>query len=285
MVPHMGFLEGAANGLMMRLTSVGVPEHIAFMIGQVAYLREGKYPPFVPPAVIPRSEVTWLVDTCIKELKQISDPLAHMAVVQGLCRRIFASRSEEVFVAGYPEWSAEAYEQRLRAAAEAESRAEIKAEALVQGATRFFNFDPSSEIENFAILKCTLVTAGGSPAERRWDGFVMTLGSEIGFLDEDDAFAADVKDGTPRINVLSDLLSCRIRTPEWVSIPKNLRYVGSGSVSENVLINLKFRDDEWVLAIWIDDLIQEDSLDSALGAFTHFVRICELVMSDADQQS
>ena len=98
----MGILDGAADGLKLRLEIVGVPAPIAFALGQVAYIAPRKRARELPPAVATKSEVTWLVSEYENELRQHRDEHARMALIQGLCTRVFGQRGPEVFELGYP---------------------------------------------------------------------------------------------------------------------------------------------------------------------------------------
>lgn len=71
-------------------------------MGQVAYIAPRKHARELPPAAATKSEVTWLVGEYENELRQHRDEDARMALIQGLCTRVFGQRGPEVFELGYP---------------------------------------------------------------------------------------------------------------------------------------------------------------------------------------
>ncbi|MDR6688980.1 hypothetical protein J2Y41_004580 [Arthrobacter sp. 1088] len=107
----MGIMDSAANGLRMRLENVGVRPTLAFAIGEVAYLPPRKIPSWVAPAAIPKSETTWLVSQYENQLRATPDGLACIALIQGLCNRIFGPHGESMFVGSYPEYSQERWQE------------------------------------------------------------------------------------------------------------------------------------------------------------------------------
>lgn len=109
----MGFRDGAANGLRSRLENVGVRSELAYAIGQVAYLPPRKIPHWVAEPIISKPEVTWLVSQYEKELRDIPPGLACIAVIKGLCSRIFGTEGERMFVRAYPEYSEEHWAETI----------------------------------------------------------------------------------------------------------------------------------------------------------------------------
>lgn len=107
----MGIRDGAANGLRTRLENVGVRTEIAVAIGQVAYLPKRKRPSWIPDAVVPKSEVTWLVSQYEKKLADMPQGLAAIALVQGLCNRIFGLQGEDLFLTAYPEFAQDRWKE------------------------------------------------------------------------------------------------------------------------------------------------------------------------------
>ena len=101
----MGIRDGAANGLRTRLEAVGARSEVAVAIGQVAYLPRRKRPSWIPDAVVPKSEVTWLVAQYEKELAGMPQGLAAIVLVQGLCNKVFGSQGEDIFITSYPEFA------------------------------------------------------------------------------------------------------------------------------------------------------------------------------------
>lgn len=109
----MGMRDGAANGLRMRLENVGVRPNLAFAVGQVAYLAAQKIPTWIAPPVVPKSEVTWLVSQYEKQLRETSG-LAAVALIQGLCSKIFGSNGEAMFIGSYPEFAPDRWQQTVQ---------------------------------------------------------------------------------------------------------------------------------------------------------------------------
>lgn len=110
----MGMMDGAANGLRMRLENVGVRPALAFAIGQVAYLSPRKIPSWVAPGAVSKSETTWLVSQYENRLRVTSDGLASIALIQGLCNRIFGPHGEAMFIGSYPEYSPERWQETVQ---------------------------------------------------------------------------------------------------------------------------------------------------------------------------
>lgn len=109
----MGIMDGAANGLRTRLENVGVRPALAFAIGQVAYLPPRKIPSWVAPASTSKSETTWLVSQYEKQLRVTPDGLASIALIQGLCNRVFGPHGEQMFIGSYPEFSEDNWEETV----------------------------------------------------------------------------------------------------------------------------------------------------------------------------
>ena len=109
----MGIMDGAASGLQTRLESVGVRSNLAFAIGQVAYVSPRKIPSWVAPASASKSETTWLVSQYEKELRAAPDGLASIALIQGLCNRVFGPHGESMFIGSYPEFSQEKWQETV----------------------------------------------------------------------------------------------------------------------------------------------------------------------------
>lgn len=109
----MGFRDGAANGLRTRLENVGVRSELALAIGQVAYLPPRKIPHGVAASIVSKSEVTWLVSQYEKELRGMPPGLASIALIQGLCNKIFGSAGEQMFIKAYPEFSEDRWEETV----------------------------------------------------------------------------------------------------------------------------------------------------------------------------
>jgi len=112
----MGFRDGAVNGLRTRLEKVGVRSELALVIGQVAYLPARKIPHWVATPIVSKSEVTWLVSQCEKELRGMPPGLASIALIQGLCNKIFGSCGEQMFIEAYPEFSEDRWEETIATA-------------------------------------------------------------------------------------------------------------------------------------------------------------------------
>jgi hypothetical protein len=111
----MGIMDGAANGLKMRLESAGVRSTLAFAIGQVAYVSPHKIPSWVAPAAISKSEIKWWVSECEKDLHGMPEGgLASIAVIQGLCNHVFGIHGEAMIVGSYPEFSEDRWEETVR---------------------------------------------------------------------------------------------------------------------------------------------------------------------------
>lgn len=64
----MGLLDGAVNGMVMRLCEVAFSPDEAFCIAQAAYIARDKRDPRVPPSILNRQEVTAEVDLTLKRL-------------------------------------------------------------------------------------------------------------------------------------------------------------------------------------------------------------------------
>lgn len=101
----MGIMDGAAAGLRARLENVGVRPNLAFAIGQVAYMAPRKIHSWIAPPAASKSEVSWLVSEYENQLRSTPEELASIALIQGLCNRIFGANGEQMFVGSYPEYS------------------------------------------------------------------------------------------------------------------------------------------------------------------------------------
>lgn len=109
----MGIMDGAAAGLRARLEKVGVRPTLAVAIGQVAYIAPHKIPSWIAPSAVSKSEVTGLVSLYEKQLRSTPEELASIALIQGLCNRIFGVNGEQMFVGAYPEYSPERWAESM----------------------------------------------------------------------------------------------------------------------------------------------------------------------------
>lgn len=109
----MGFKEGAANGLRIRLENVGVGSEIAVAIGQVAYLPRRKILDWIPAAVVPKSEITWLVSRYERKLAEIPAGIMSTEIVKELCDRVFGVESDKIFALCYPDYAEKSPAEKL----------------------------------------------------------------------------------------------------------------------------------------------------------------------------
>lgn len=66
--PSRHLLDGAVNGMVIRLTSAGFAPNEAFSLAQAAYIKAKKRGSSVLPTVVSRSEATWESDEALNEL-------------------------------------------------------------------------------------------------------------------------------------------------------------------------------------------------------------------------
>lgn len=196
----MGITDSAAQGLMTRLENVGVPRVIGHVIGQCAYVSERRRHPDIPPTVVGRSEVTWLVDQYEKQLSEVDDPIAQAALVQGLCVRVFGSNAEKIFLAGYPEFTTPEPAAPNSDEPQTDVPQEQARDELLHAAARYFNARFDSNAPAVAQVVCTLEQKGGAV-----DGILVVLHDTVCFFDSQDLTVDDVKDGSPILVRIEDI--------------------------------------------------------------------------------
>lgn len=236
-------MDGAANGLKLRLEVVGVPPAIAFSIGQVAYVASKNRPIWLPEPVVGKSEVTWLVSRFEGQLKQVPDPAAKSAYVLMLCLKIFGpSGGELVFDAGYPNGAPKPTpNKQVHLSAE-----EQDANELIDGALRYFDEVDLAFLGDRLMVPATMFRGGGEDQDQ-WHGFVMSKDGMFGFFEESDCLADDMDDGEPVIYRLGDLRACKVSIPESIYIPPDLQHVLRSPSSREFNAKLIFGDDVSVM--------------------------------------
>lgn len=209
---RIGIRDGAAEGLASRLEMVGVPAVIGAVLGQCAYLPERKRHPSIPAPIVRSSEISYLVDQYVSQLRVTFDPIAKTALVQGLCVRVFGSNAEKVFVAGYPELAPESI-----ASSEGSRTTEERADAtegLLRAAGRYFvaGYDPGAP--DVAQVLCTLEQQDEDPI----DGVLILMNETLCFFDSTDLVVEDLTDGSPILIDVEDIRSCRLVKSDEISL-------------------------------------------------------------------
>lgn len=233
----MGIMDGAANGLKLRLEAVGVPSAIAYTIGQVAYVPSRKRPQWVPDPVVAKSEVTWLVSQFEQELRRVTSPVAKSSYVLALCMRIFgADPGSAVFEMGYQD----APTQPMNV--EEDLSTEQEWDAVFAGALRYFDNVDLNFLGDRFMLPATMFSVLGDE-QRLWHGFVLAMDGMIGFFEESDCLAEDLEDGDPLVHRLSRLTACSVRMPFNVYVPPGLNHISFQEPAGNLNAKLTFVED------------------------------------------
>lgn len=252
-------MDGAANGLKLRLERVGVPPAIAFSIGQVAYVGRKNLPHWVPESVIGKSEVTWLVSQFEPDLRRVTDPEAKSAYVFLLCTKIFGpDEGNLVFQAGYPGSSSE----------------EQDANRLIDGALRYFDEVDLSFLGDRLMVPAVMFRGNGDD-QQQWLGLVMAKDGMFGFFEESDCLVDDMDDGEPVIYRLSELRACKVSIPESIYVPPGLNHVLRSPSSREFNAKLIFGEDVSVMQFavlfsQIDEEMREEvalQIQQLLGLF------------------
>jgi hypothetical protein len=239
----MGFMDGAANGLKLRLEAVGVPPAIAFSIGQVAYVGRKNRPQWVPEPVVGKSEVTWLVSQFEPDLRRVTDPQAKSAYVFLLCTKIFgAVEGDLLFQAGYPANASKGN----HATAGFSSTEEQETSRVIDGALRYFDEIDLSFLGDRLMVPAVMFRGSGDD-QQQWLGFVMSKDGMFGFFEESDCLVDDMADGEPVLYRLSDLRACKVRIPESIYVPPDLQHVLQSDSSREFNAKLIFGDDVSVM--------------------------------------
>ena len=236
-------MDGAANGLKLRLEEVGVPPTIAFAIGQVAYVGRRKRPHWIPEPVIGKSEVTWLVSQVEPNLRQTRDPQAKSSYVFLLCAKVFGPfEGDLLFQAGYPNHSPKG----SQTTASFSSMEEQDANRLIDGALRYFD-EVDLAFHGDRLMVPAVMFRGSGDDQQQWMGFVMAKDGLFGFFEEGDCLVEDMADGDPVLYRLGDLRACKVRLPESIYVPPSLRHVLMSDPSTEFNAKLIFGDDVSVM--------------------------------------
>lgn len=236
-------MDGAANGLKLRLEEVGVPPAIAFAIGQVAYVGRRKRPHWIPEAVIGKSEITWLVSQFEPNLRRARDPQAKSSYVFLLCAKVFGPlEGDLLFQAGYPNHSP----MGSQAAASFSSTEEQEANRLIDGALRYFG-EVDLAFDGDRLMVPAVMFRGSGDEQQQWMGFVMSKDGMFGFFEESDCLVEDMADGDPVLYRLGDLRACKVHLPESIYVPPSLRHVLVSDPSNEFNAKLIFGDDVSVM--------------------------------------
>ena len=234
----MGFMDGAANGLKLRLEEAGVPSTISFSIGQVAYIARKNRPHWVPEPIVGKSEVTWLVSQFEADLKRVTDPQAKSAYVFLLCTKIFGPVGGDLlFQAVYP-----ANASRANNATGSSSAEEQEANKLIDGALRYFD-EVNQAFLGDRLMVPAVMFRGSGDDQQQWTGFVMSMDGMFGFFEESDCLVDDMNEGEPVVYRLSDLRACKVRVPVSIHVPPGLRHVIQSDPSREFNAKLIFGDE------------------------------------------
>jgi hypothetical protein len=218
----MSLLDGAVNGIVIRLTSAGFAPGEAFSLGQAAYIKAKKRDSSVLPTVISRSEATWEIDQALKELGPY--PMgaeAHRTRIR-LWEKIFGFRSWhepvdplevytplELLAYGYrvPEEASKISPDANQPATEeaAETDAPL-VEQLISGALRYLQ-DWPCEREDVAYLPASYFKQSRESKER-WEGLLLFAPDVCGFFEYSDCRAESVADGSPLLFSHDELEEC-----------------------------------------------------------------------------
>lgn len=267
----MGFMDGAANGLKLRLEEVGVPPTIAFAIGQVAYVGRRKRPNWIPEPVVGRSEVTWLVSQVEPNLRGTRDPQAKSSYVFLLCAKVFGPfEGDLLFQAGYPNHSP----RGSQATASFSSTEERDASRLIDGALRYFD-EVDLAFQGDRLMVPAVMFRGSGDDQQQWMGFVMSKDGMFAFFEESDCLVADMTDGDPVLYRLGDLRACKVRIPESIYAPPSLRHVLVSDPSNEFNAKLIFGDD--VSVVQFSVLFSQLDEDMRNEAARHIQQLLELL--------
>jgi hypothetical protein len=203
----MWFTDSAAERLRSRLEEAGVPAVIGHIMGQCAYVSEGKRHPNIPTPIIHKTEITWLTDQYVKALRREHEPLARAALIHEFCWKVFGPTGGRIFRAGYPELAqqAAAVESRTHDDDDDDDDAEMWRYRSAARYTGYTLHTPGKE----AQLPCYLPVPDGNII-----GFLIILCDTIGFYDLDDLAVADPAEGTPLLAELNQLTGCSITAPK-----------------------------------------------------------------------
>lgn len=273
-IHRMGIRDGAANGLKMRLEEVGVRSSLAFAIGQVAYVKRDKIPNWIAPALASKAEVTWLVSQYEKQLRSTSDSLASIALIQGLCTRVFGPHGDDMFVASYPEFSQERWQATVeQQPAERQGTATPAQEAhsttkdLLRGLLRYLPSMPTPG--SYSLMECSLVGE-----EQMLPGFLFAMPDTFWFFDENDCLVKDVSEGNPIMCPMVAIAGCSILKPSWFGVGRyeQVKVMPVDWPGDDVSILLRLADHQISLSVpggrdhseeWQRD--RQRSLDRFLG--------------------
>lgn len=219
----MGYKENSAQWVSDTLEDAGVPRVIAHMIGQCAYIPQRRRHPDIPTPIVRGSKIDSLVDDYVEQLKTTSDPVVKAAFVQGLCRRVFEpADAEEIFVAGYPEFSPEAFAEYAKEAeaeglANTRPSAQADREKILIAAGRYFTagYDPTAPDDAQVVA---YLEQKGDPI----GGFLVTMRDSLSFYDPHD-LSAENADGNPLILKISEITGGEVSKPSTLVLDKYSR--------------------------------------------------------------
>lgn len=218
----MSLLDGAVNGMMIRLTSAGFAPTEAFSLAQAAYIKAQNRDSSVLPTVVSRSEATWEIDQALKELGPYPMGVeAHRTRIK-LWEKIFGFRSWhepvdplevytplELLAHGYhvPEEESTSTPASVQTATEEGSETDTPLVGqMISGALRYFQ-DWSCEREDVTYLPASYFKQSRE-SKQRWEGLLLFAPEVCGFFEYSDCQAASVGDGSPLLFRYDELEQC-----------------------------------------------------------------------------
>ncbi|WP_156037216.1 hypothetical protein [Arthrobacter sp. UNC362MFTsu5.1] len=254
----MGLLNGAVNGMMSRLVSVGFAPDEAFSLAEVAYIKAEKRDQSVPPSLVSRSDATWEIDRALSQLASSPmGPEAHRTRIR-LWERIFGFGSWpepvnptevytplELLAHGYREPDkASKSEDGGRAPAEDDSKVDTPdVEQLISGALRYLENWPCDR-EDVTFLPASFFKQSRE-SKQRWEGLLIFTPGVCGFFEYSDCRAPSISDGSPLLFSHDELEECNFwLQPELLPYAKHGRVKVWPSPDRDVYVQLKRKGKE-----------------------------------------
>lgn len=233
----MGRSAEAANVVQWRLEVVGVPDIIAFAIGQAAYVEPELRPPWIPQPIVPPTLVVWKIQEFERSLASQNHLKVGPLMVWTLCQQIFGASAETIYDAAYPQYS--------------KSKDSFDREdPMIKGSLRYFDtVDLSFQFDRVSVA-ATYAPRTEDDAQR-WDGILILWDGQLGFFERSDWEAEDTSKGNPLLFDLGGLRACTALKPPTLHLPE-LNYVKTHDKSTNFICVLDFTENRrFRFAVWL----------------------------------
>lgn len=290
-------MDGAVSGMALRLNTAGFTPEEAFCLAQVAYLKEHKRSPFVPPSVLSRGQATQEINRVLRLLGPYSMGVEAHRQRNQLWEAVFGQGS----------WhESEDQEHAPRAEHEPESNGDVQLEAgpteaaedvnaedvnaadedeyddeleVVRGALRYFHDVDADFVGDRYITGATLFMRTDETVSQ-YHGFLMTSDGMIGFFEEADGLVENIQDGSPVIFPLKELRDAAVRMPDELLSRDGLELIRFLEPSPDFHLYLSFGEFHDVMSVRIRHAALPRHLrpDFAAG-FSDFLRLSQKALA------